>query len=74
MPFALPTLTDGTAGCATLDTIEPYVEERRYTGGDDSIALQGRTLAVFVLRSEQRRRVPDPSATQAPVKAAEIGS
>ena len=73
VPFALPTIADGTVWVRTIDTIEPYVEERRHTGGE-KYPLQGRTLVVFVLRSEQRRRVPAPSATQALCKAAEIGS
>ncbi|HEY6362328.1 MAG TPA: glycogen debranching protein GlgX [Vicinamibacterales bacterium] len=53
--FALPATTDGTAWVRTIDTIEPYVPERRYEGGE-SYPLQGRTLVVFVLRSEQQRR------------------
>ena len=67
VPFALPTITDGTAWVRIIDTIEPYVEERRYEEGE-KYCLQGRTLAVFVLRSEQRRRSSDGSATTAIVK------
>jgi hypothetical protein len=33
VPFALPTITEGTVWVRTIDTIEPYVEECRYTGG-----------------------------------------
>jgi isoamylase len=72
VPFALPTITDGTAWVRTIDTLEAYVEERRFTGGE-KYPLQGRTLAVFVLRSEQRRRAADPAgSTPALVKTAEI--
>ena len=35
VPFALPTITDGTAWVRAIDTIAPYVEERRYAGGDE---------------------------------------
>ncbi len=73
VPFALPTITDGTLWVRSIDTIEPYVEERRYTGGQ-KYPLQGRTLAVFVLRSEQRRRSSDPSERRGGGKAAEIRS
>jgi glycogen operon protein len=58
VPFALPTITEGTVWVRTIDTIAPYVEERRYEGGE-SYFLQGRTMVVFVLRNEQRRSSDD---------------
>ena len=71
VPFALPTITDGTAWVRMIDTVEPYVEERRFTGGE-KYPLQGRTLVVFVLRSEQRRPSITRGEMTAIVKAAEI--
>jgi glycogen operon protein len=61
VPFALPTITEGTVWVRTIDTIAPYVEERRYEGGA-SYFLQGRTIVVFVLRSEPRRSSNDTRA------------
>jgi glycogen operon protein len=61
VPFALPTITDGTVWVRTIDTIAPYVEECRFAGGE-SYSLQGRTMAVFVLRNEQRRSSDDRRA------------
>jgi glycogen operon protein len=65
VPFALPMVSDGTAWLRVLDTIAPSVEERRYVGRA-KYPLQGRTLAVFVLRSEQRRRASDGAADWEP--------
>jgi glycogen operon protein len=70
VPFALPTITDGTVWVRTIDTIEPYVPERRFIGGE-RYSLQGRTLVVFVLRSEQRRRSTDPTDRRATRRDAE---
>jgi glycogen operon protein len=53
VPFALPTISPNTAWVRILDTIAPYVEERRYTG-DTEYPLQGRTLALFTLSSERK--------------------
>ena len=58
VPFKLPPTNDGTAWVRTLDTIAPFVEECHYHGGN-TYPLQGRTLAVFVLRTEQLRRASD---------------
>ena len=73
VPFALPTITDGTVWVRSIDTIEPYVPERRFTGGE-RYPLQGRTLVVFVLRSEQRRRSTDPSERRSTGKTAETSA
>ena len=43
VPFALPTITDGTVWVRMIDTIEPYVEERRYTGGQKYRFRAGRS-------------------------------
>ena len=70
VPFALPTITDGTVWMRTIDTIEPYVPERRFVGGE-RYPLQGRTTVVFVLRSEQRRRSTEPNERRATARGAE---
>jgi glycogen operon protein len=57
VPFALPSISTNTAWVRILDTIAPYVEERRYTG-DTTYPLQGRTLALFTLSSERRADHP----------------
>jgi glycogen operon protein len=61
VPFALPTIAEGTAWTRLMDTIAPYVEEQRCEGGA-KYPLQGRTMALFQLRSEQRRRASDQMA------------
>jgi glycogen operon protein len=58
VPFALPTVSEGTAWVRALDTIAPCVDEQPYEGGQ-KYPLQGRTLAAFVLRTSPRRRVSD---------------
>jgi glycogen operon protein len=58
VPFSLPTSAAGTAWVRVVDTIEPYVEEHSYPGGA-KYRLQGRTLVLFVLRNDQRRRASD---------------
>ena len=58
VPFSLPPCAAGTAWVRIVDTIEPYVEEHSYPGAA-KYRLQGRTLVVFVLRNEQRRRASD---------------
>jgi isoamylase len=60
--FALPVASEGTAWLRTFDTIAPRVDEQPYAGGA-TYPLQGRTLAVFVLTSQPRRRASDESAT-----------
>jgi isoamylase len=62
VPFSLPTSAVGTAWVRVIDTIEPHVEERGFHGGAQYIA-QGRTLVLFVLRNEQRRRASDGMTT-----------
>jgi glycogen operon protein len=67
VPFALPTVSAGTAWVRALDTIAPCVDEQPYEGGQ-KYPLQGRTLAAFVLRTSPRRRVSD--AADAPIAPA----
>ncbi len=55
-----PLLGGRTAWGRLPDTVEAYVEESRYAGGD-AYSLHGRTLAVFSLNAERRgRRDSDP--------------
>jgi isoamylase len=58
VPFALPPIADGTAWMRLMDTIAAHVDEQRYDGGA-KYPLQGQTMALFLLRSEQRRRASD---------------
>ena len=60
VPFALPTVSSGTAWIRTPDTIAPCVEEHPYEGGEQ-YQLQGRTPAAVVLRTAPRRCTSDAS-------------
>jgi glycogen operon protein len=55
--FALPAMGPHTSWLRIVDTIAPHVEEKRYPS-DAAYPLQGRTLALFVLRPEQRAASP----------------
>ena len=55
VPFALPSIGPHTAWVRFVDTVAAYTEERCYRGGA-TYALQGRSLALFVLRAEPRER------------------
>ena len=59
--FALPAASEGTAWMRMFDTIAPRVDEHPYAGGE-TYPLQGRTLAVFVLTTQGRRRASDASS------------
>jgi isoamylase len=61
VPFALPAASEGTVWLRMLDTIAPRVDEQAFEGGA-TYQLQGRTLAVFVLTTQQRRRQSDGAA------------
>jgi glycogen operon protein len=58
--FALPSIGPHTAWVRFLDTIAAHTEERCYPGGV-TYPLQGRSLALFVLRAEPRERPPAPA-------------
>jgi glycogen operon protein len=53
--FALPSIGPHTAWVRFLDTIAAYTEERCYRGAV-TYPLQGRSLALFVLRAEPQER------------------
>ena len=55
VPFILPSVSNSTAWVRILDTIESYVEDKRFTGGTQ-YPLQGRTIALFSLSPERRHR------------------
>jgi glycogen operon protein len=57
VPFALPSIAPNTAWVRMLDTIAPHVEEKRFAG-DTTYALQGRTVALFILSAERRADLP----------------
>jgi glycogen operon protein len=59
--FALPAASEGTVWMRMFDTIAPRVDEQPYAGGE-TYPLQGRTLAVFVLTTQGRRRSSDAGA------------
>src|SRR5687767_232510 len=54
-PFTLPSIAAQAVWLRVLDTVAPHVPERRYHS-DCTYPLQGRTLAVFVLKVERRER------------------
>jgi glycogen operon protein len=62
--FALPATSEGTTWLRLFDTIAPRVDEQPCAGGE-AYPLQGRTLAVFVLTTQGRRRASDTPATTA---------
>ena len=64
--FHLPSASEGTAWMRMFDTIAPRVDSQPYAGGA-SYPLQGRTLAVFVLTMQPRRRAADDA--QAPASS-----
>ncbi len=64
VPFALPVATEGTAWMLAFDTIAPRVDARAYEGGA-TYPLQGRTLAVFILTTQPRRRTSDEGVPRA---------
>jgi glycogen operon protein len=53
--FALPSIAPHTSWVRFVDTVAPFTEERAYRGGV-AYPLQGRSLALFVLRAEPRER------------------
>jgi isoamylase len=62
--FALPAASEGTVWTRMFDTIAPRVDEHPYPGSA-TYPLQGRTLAVFVLTNQPRRRASDETARPA---------
>jgi glycogen operon protein len=55
VPFSLPSIGPRTVWVRFLDTIAAHVEERAF-GGGEAYDLQGRALALFLLRAEPRER------------------
>jgi isoamylase len=58
VPFALPLVGDDKAWVRVIDTISAHVDERRFAGGT-KYPLQGRTLALFTLNGDRRKRRPE---------------
>jgi glycogen operon protein len=55
VPFVLPPAAPDQAWVRVIDTIDAQAKECRFAG-DTTYPLQGRTLALFRLDSERRRR------------------
>jgi isoamylase len=62
VPFSLPAMGGGRSWLRIVDTIEARMPEMRFRGGA-RYPLQGRTLVLFVLDGERRRRTAN--ATEA---------
>jgi glycogen operon protein len=64
VPFQLPNIGENRAWVRVCDTIEPYVEDRRF-GGGTTYPVQGCTIALFTLSAER----PSPLVATKPVQA-----
>jgi glycogen operon protein len=62
VPFALPTTGEKTGWLPAFDTTDGHAEEKRFPGGT-RYPLQGRSLVVFTLNGDRRRRLADARRT-----------